>query len=227
LPGYVASNIRSKTGFGVQMAEFSANPFTGSMTVRDLVLVNPEYWGSENFVELRELRVKTSVFSIFSGRYLADVVVIDVARVNLVRDKHGVLNALVFKDGLTGKNSSGPAGKTGPAKGFFIKKLVMKFDKLTLNDHSDLLPGTRTYHVKVDCELQDVDTVTKLLSPFSGTALGLLTDTIGNLFTGSTDLLKGTVKGTVKGTAGLIQDAGKQTGKTLKGLLDSLDKKKP
>ena len=59
----------------------------------------------------------------------------------------------------------------------------------------------------------------KLLSPFSGTALGLLTDTIGNLFVGSTDLLKG--------TAGLILEGGKKTGESLKGLLDSLDKKKP
>ena len=68
-----------------------------------------------------------------------------------------------------------------------------------------------------------MDTVAKLLAPFSGTALGLLTDTIGNLFTGSTDLLKDTLKG----TAGLIEGAGKETGKTVKGLLDSLDKKKP
>ena len=31
----------------------------------------------------------------------------------------------------------------------------------------------------------------------------------------------------LKGTAGLILDGGKKTGETLKGLLDSLDKKKP
>jgi hypothetical protein len=218
LPGYVASRIRTKTGFAVQVAEFSVNPFTGTATIKGLVLINPEGWGGENFVELREFRAKSSVFSFFSNRYVADEVVVDVAQVNLVRNKQGVLNALAFKDGLTGK-ASDPGGKPAAAKGFLIKKLVMKFDILTYNDHTDLLPGTRKYNLKVDCELHDVDTVAKLVSPFSGSALGLITNTIGNLFTGSTDLLKG--------TAGLIEDAGKKTGKTLKGLLDSLDKKKP
>ncbi|MES1194752.1 MAG: hypothetical protein ABUL65_02585, partial [Opitutus sp.] len=119
-------------------------------------------------------------------------------------------------DGLTGKTTG---AKPAAPKGFLIKKLVLKFDKLTMNDHSDLLPGTRTYHLNVDTELHDVDSVAKLLSPFKGLARGLIDDTIVNLFTGSADLLKG--------TAGLILDGGKKTGETLKGLLDSLDKKKP
>jgi len=218
LPGYVASTIREKTGFVVRVAEFSANPFTGRVTIRGLVLVNPAEWDGENFVELREFRAQSSCWDLFSDRYLADEVVLDVARINLVKNKQGVLNALAFKDGLTGK-AGGPGSKPAAPKGFLIKKLVLRFDKLTMNDHSDLLPGTRTYHLNVDTELHDVDSVAKLLSPFSGKALGLLTDTMGNLLTGSTDLLKG--------TAGLILEGGKKTGETLKGLLDSLDKKKP
>jgi len=219
LPKYVASTIRAKTGFKVQVAEFSVNPLTARVTIKGLVLINPEEWGGDNFVELREFRAKSSFFSLFSDRYLADEVVVDVVQVNLVRNKQGVLNALAFKNGLAGKEPSSPAAKSGPAKGFLIKKLVMKFDTLTLNDHSDLLPGTRKYNLKVDCELRDVDSVAKLVSPFSGTALGLITDSIGNVYSGSTDLLKG--------TAGLLLDGGKKTGEKLKGLLDSLDKEKP
>lgn len=219
LPKYVVSTIREKTGFAVHLAEFSANPFTGSVTIKGLVLVNPEEWGGDNFVELREFRAESSLRALFSDRYLADEVVVDVVQVNLVRSKQGKLNALAFKNGLEGKKSSEPGTKSGPAKGFLIKRLVMKFDTLTLNDHSDLLPGTRKYKLNVDCELHDVDSVAKLLSPFSVSAQNVLIDTIGMFYTGSTDLLKG--------SAGMLLDGGKKTTETLKGLLDSLDKKKP
>lgn len=217
LPGYLISQVESRTGFGVHLAEFSANPFTGRVHVRDLVVTNPAEWGGESFVEVRAFDAHSSLRALFSDHYFADVMVVDVARVNLVRNQEGVLNAREFKDRL--KGSRDDAKPRGP-KGFLIRKLVLKFDTLTYNNHADLLPGTRKYHLNVDTELADVDSVPKLLAPFRDTAgLGLIADTMGNLFRGSTDLLKG--------TADLIQDLGKQTGKTLKGVLDSLDKKKP
>ncbi|MDB6113657.1 MAG: hypothetical protein JWQ62_602 [Lacunisphaera sp.] len=217
LPRYVVSMIRSRTGFGVTMTEFSANPFTGRVHLRDLVLTNPEAWGGESFVELREFDAKTSVRALFSERYFAEVMVVDVARVNLVKNKDGVLNARAFKDGLKGSSDD---TKPAAPKGFLVKRLAIKFDTLTYDNRADLLPGTRKYHLNVDTELTDVDSVPKLLAPFRDTAgVGLLTDTVGNLFRGSTDLLKGTVD--------LIGDVGKATGKTLKGVMDSLDKKKP
>ena len=216
LPNYLAATIRSRTGFGVRMGEFSANPFTGRVHIRDLVLTNPPAWDGDSFVELREFDAKSSVRALLAGRYSAEVMVVDVAQVNLVKNKEGVLNARAFKDGLKGSaGDSNPAG----SKAFLIKRLALKFDTLTYNNHADLLPGTRKYHFKVDTELEDVDSVAKLLAPFRGAGLGLVTDTIGNLFRGSTDLLKG--------TADMIGDAGKKTGKTLKGVLDSLDKEKP
>ena len=215
LPRYVASTIQHKTGFVVQVAEFSANPFTGRVVIRDLVLINPEAWDGENFIELHEFRAQASCLDLLAGRYRADEIVIDVTRVNLVRNKEGVLNARAFKERLTGK-AAGPGNKP---KEFLIKKLVLKFDKLTINNHSDLLPGTRTYHLNVDTELHDVDSMAKLLSPFQGQARHLIDDTILNVFSGSADLLKD--------AAGLIWEGGKKTGESLKGLLDSLDKKKP
>jgi hypothetical protein len=218
LPGYVASNIRAKTGFPVQVASVSANPFTAKVLIRGLVLMNPDDWGGGDFVELREFRAQSSLFSLFSDRYLADEVVVNVAQVNLVKNKQGMLNALAFKDALTG-GESGPSAKLGGKKGFFIKKLVLKFDKLTYDDRTSLLHHVRKYDLNINTELFDVDSVAKLASPFSGSAHNLVIDTMGKLFKGSTDLLMG--------TAGLLEDAGKETGKTLKGVLDSLDKKKP
>lgn len=218
LPGYVTSTIRSKTGFPVQVAMLSVNPFTGKVVIKGLVLMNPDDWGGENFVELREFRADANLFSLFSNRLVADEIVVDVAQVNLVKNKQGMLNALAFKDALTGKES-GPAAKPGGGKGFLIRKLVLKFDRLTYDDRTDLLPHVRKYDLKINSELHDVDSVARLVSPFSGSAHNLVLDTVGHVFKGSTDLLEG--------TAGLLEDAGKKTTEKLKGLLDSLDKKKP
>ena len=219
LPGYVASTIRSKTGFPVQMARLSVNPFTAHVVIKGLVLMNPDDWGGENFVELREFRADASLFSLFSDRLVADEIVVDVAQVNLVRNKQGLLNALAFKDALTGTAESGSPAKAGGKKGFLIKKLVLKFDKLTYDDRTNLMHHVRKYDLDINSELHDVDSVAKLTSVFTGSAHNLVIDTVGNLFKGSTDLLKG--------TAGLLEDAGKKTTEKLKGLLDSLDKKKP
>ncbi len=218
LPGYVTSTIRSKTGFPVQVARLSVNPFTANVVIKGLVLMNPDDWGGGNFVELREFRADANLFSLFSNRLVADEIVVDVAQVNLVKNKQGMLNALAFKDALTGKES-GPAAKSGGEKGFLIRKLVLKFDQLTYDDRTNLLPHVRKYDLNINSELRDVDSVAKLTSVFTGSAHNLVIDTVGNLFKGSTDLLKG--------TAGLIEDAGKKTTEKLKGLLDSLDKKKP
>ena len=57
------------------------------------------------------------------------------------------------------------------------------------------------------------------VNPFTGTVLGLVTNTIGGMFKDKPDLLKE--------LAGPLQDAGRMTGEKLKGLLDSLDKRRP
>ena len=67
--------------------------------------------------------------------------------------------------------------------------------------------------------MKDVDSVTKIVSPFTGTVLGLVTNTLGGMFKGRPDLLME--------LANPLQEAGKKTGERLKGLLDSLDKRRP
>src|SRR5258708_6293718 len=63
LPGLVVSNIRSRTGFAARVEKLSVNPFTGSVTIKGLVLKNPEGWPVEDFVELREFRAEAQLSS--------------------------------------------------------------------------------------------------------------------------------------------------------------------
>lgn len=223
LPGIVASTIRSRTGFTVKIDSLAVNPFTAKVQLKGFVLQNPPGWPeAAPFVDLREFRVDADLLPLFSKRLQADEVVVDVAQVTLVKNKDGVLNAVAFKEGLAGKEQPGseqPKSGGGEAPKFFIKHLVLKFDKLVYADYSGGRPSVKEYNVGIARDLENVDSVAKIVSPFTGAALGVVTDAVGGMFKGASQLLQG--------AGGLIKDSGQKAGETLKGLIHSLEKKKP
>jgi uncharacterized protein involved in outer membrane biogenesis len=221
LPELVVSTIHRKTGFAVKVDGLSVNPFTGVAEIKGLVLNNPAGWPAEGFVDLREFRVAVNLFSLWSDRFVAREVVVDLPQITLVKNQQGVLNATAFRNGFTGRGEAGQPnqGGTGTKQGFLIRHLVLKFGKLVYADYSGRKPVIKEYNLNLNQDMRDVDSVAKIISPLTGSALGLVSGTIGGLFKGSPDLLKD--------TTGVIQEAGKKAGEKLKGLLDALDKKKP
>ncbi len=215
LPSVVVATVREKTGFAVQVESLAVNPFTANLELRGLVLRNPPGWPAADFVELRRLTAEVSLLSLFTDRWVASEVVVDVAKVTLVRNGRGELNADVFRDGLSA--TSAPGAK----RAFFIRHLVLRFDSLVYADYSGDRPAVKEYALGLKRDLREVDSVAKIISPFAGTALGLVTKTVGGLFEGSSG------RYLAPGAADTLRDAGKKTGETLKGLMRSLDKKKP
>ncbi|MBI2515767.1 MAG: hypothetical protein HYV95_02520 [Opitutae bacterium] len=221
LPSIAASTIRSKTGFAVKVDKLSVNPFTASVQISGLVLNNPEGWPETGFVDLRRFTADAELLSLLSNRFVADEVVVDVAQLTLVKNKAGVLNAEAFKDGLAGKAEPGQEAPKGGGKKqeFLIRHLVLKFDRLVFADYSGRRPVVKNYDLNLSRDLTNVDSVTKIISPFTGAALGVVTNALGGLFKDSPDVLKELTGG--------LQEAGKKTGETLKSLIQSLEKKKP
>ncbi len=219
LPGLVAAQIHSKTGFTLHVDHLSINPFTANASIKGLVLKNPDDWPATDFIDLREFKAEANLMSVFSNRVVASEVVIDVARCTLVKNQQGVFNATAFTDALKGPNPASQPQAKGPAKEFLIKHLVLKFDQLVYADYSAGKPVTREYKLNVNEELRDVDSVAKIIKPITAASIGTLTDALSGALNGRTDLLKD--------VSGALRGAGKKTGEKLKGLLDALDKKKP
>lgn len=223
LPRVVAAQIHSQTGFNVTVDHLSVNPFTANVEIDGLILKNPAGWPVDNFLELRQFKADGSLSSFFSNRIVANEVILDVARCTVVRDKKGEINAAVFSNALTGK-STAPAANTAqpkPAaktKEFLIKHMVLKFDTLVYADYSGEKPATKEYDLKLNSELHDVDSVAKIVKPITSASIGVLADALNGAINGRTNLLKD--------ATGAIENAGKKAGEKLKGLLDSLDKKK-
>jgi hypothetical protein len=223
LPGIVSSVVRSKTGFAVKVEKLSVNPFTATVRIKGLVVENPADWPEAGFVDLRQLTADAELFSLFSERFVADEVVVDVAQVTIVRNKQGVLNAMAFKERFASRPPSPveppPPSRSEPQKKFLIRHLVMKFDKLVYADYSGTRPSTKTYALNIDREMKDVDSVSKLISPFSGQALAIVSNTLGGVLRLNPDQLMDAARG--------IEDAGKRLGDRLKNLFRSLENKKP
>lgn len=220
LPAVVATVVRSRTGFAVQVDKLSVNPFLANARISGLVLKNPEGWPEAAFVQLRQFRAEVELLPLLDNRFVADEMVVDVERLTLVRNKDGVLNAMAFKDGLTGRAEAGqPPPTSSKATRFLIRHLVLKFDQLVYADYSGRSPVVKAYNLSLTRDLTNVDSVTKIVSPFAGTALGVMSDLFGRLFKVPPSLLEQSVAP--------LQEAGKKTGETLKSIFQSLEKKKP
>ncbi|MDP2137371.1 MAG: hypothetical protein Q8J74_05910 [Candidatus Didemnitutus sp.] len=230
LPKIVASVVRSKTGFELTINELSVNPLTAKVRLAGLVVKNPPGWTETAFLNLRALRADAELMSLFKGRLIADEIVVDVTHVTLVKNSEGIFNILVFQEGLTGPASPAGAGspkpETGKSPEFLIRRLMVKFDRLTYADHSGRKPVVREYNLAINRELRDVDSVAALVSPFQGAALSVVSDAVGGMFQDATQLLQNSGD-LVKDAGGTLKETGKKAGDTLKGLMQSLDKKKP
>lgn len=220
LPTVVAATIRSRTGFAVQVDKLAVNPFTANARISGLVLKNPAGWPEAGFVDLREFRADVELLPLLADKFVADEMVVDLAQLTLVRRPDGVLNAMTFKDGLTGRHEAGttPTGG-GKASTFLIRHLVLKLDRLTYADYSGRRPAVKDYDLNLQRDLTNVDSVTKIVSPFAGATLGVMSDAFGRLFKVPPGLLEQSVAP--------LQEAGKKTGETLKSIFQSLEKKKP
>jgi hypothetical protein len=227
LPSVVTSTIRSKTGFAVQVDKLSVNPLTAQVHISGLVLENPPNWPEKSFVSLREFRADAELLPLLRGKLVADEVVLDVAQLTLVKDRNGVLNAIAFKEALAGKPAPAPVGEpAAPPPEFLIRRMVVKFDRLTYADHAGASPLVREYNLGINRELRDVDSVADLVSPFSGPALVVVADVVGGLFKDSSKALQDAA-GMLKDAGGALKDGGKKAGESLKGFIQQLEKKKP
>lgn len=92
LPGLFTSVIQNRTGFPAHVDYFYANPFTGEVRMRGLVIVNPAGFSESNFLDLRQFNAKTDLFSLLGGSPVVEMSTVDVARVTVVTNARGTNN---------------------------------------------------------------------------------------------------------------------------------------
>jgi hypothetical protein len=227
LPVVVTSLLRNRTQFGVTVQSLSVNPFGATVHLRGLIIENPATFPTPDFVQVREFRATGGIFALFSDRPAIDEAVVDIAQVTLVKNQAGQRNAALFQERLAGAPTPTGAGMPAPVtgsapktRGFLIRHLELRFDKLRLIDAGGGQPGTREYDLGIRQTYENVTTPVQIAVPILGQLAargGVIGDLAGQL---GRDALETATK-----TGEVLKDAGKQAGAALKGFFQSLEQK--
>ena len=223
LPAVLTSQLRSRTGFDARVQSLTANPFTGRVHLRGLVVTNPPTFPVSEFMEVREFQSDLQVFSLLSGRTVFDSLVLDVAGVTLVIRPDGQTNAGVFQHHLTATGEELPR-PAAPAHHFLVRHLTLRMDRLVSGDHSSRLPVTREDPLHLNQSYTDVTNVKQLLSPLGMQSLAPVGLALKGLVPGELgEAISDATKEAAKSGAGVFKNLGRKTGEKVKGFFDALE----
>jgi hypothetical protein len=230
LPAILASTLEKRTGFAVKVEKLSINPFRNRVNLAGLVITNPESFPRRDFVDVRSFRAQAQLDTFFTNRLVIDDGEIDVARVALIRNREGTINAALFSDRLLKRHKAKrEAGKDGkekapapePAeKSFLIKRLVVRFETMIVEDHISTKPVIREY------ALNYTHTYENIISPDQFT-VGPFMKSFAAVGSALTGLIPGDVSRTLaeatRSGHELFRDATKKTGDPFRAFMQMLE----
>ncbi len=228
LPAILASTLEKRTGFAVKVEKLSINPFRNRVHLSGLVITNPESFPRSDFVDVRSFRAQAQLDTFFTNRLVIDDGEIDVARVALIRNREGTINAGLFSDRLlkprtakrTDKEQPAPAEERVAEKSFLIKRLVVRFETMIVEDHSGTRPVVREY------ALNFTHTYENVINP-DQFAVGPFMKSFAAVGSAITGLIPGDVSRTLaeatRSGHELYRDATKKTGDPFRAFMQMLE----
>jgi len=202
LPVLVSEQVRTRTGFEVDVRAVAVNPFTGRAVVRGLVIENPPEFPTPDFVQLRDFEAELELASLLGSQVVLERVSLDIGRLGWVRRRDGVTNLALFEQRWA------PAGgrKTaGEPRRWLVRRLDVRLDRVVLADYAGEKPSVREVDVGMERTFRNVSRPAQLLVP---------------------ELLRVAPPGSWSQAAvGAAQRAGEKTGRTMMGLVRTLEEK--
>jgi hypothetical protein len=215
LPFAVTKLVQERTGFGLEIQTFYANPFTANLEVRGLVITNPPAFPRKDFVEVREFRADAQLFSLFSHRPVIDYMVVNMTEITLVKDQRGLINTRVFQEGLARPSPDAQPPAAAPGREFLIKRLQVRLDRLVIADYSRRKPDVHEFTLNFSHTYENVTSAKQLAAPFAD-IFAPLAGAIGGILP-ETDAA-------LRAAGGRVKETGRKTGEAVKGLFDALEK---
>jgi hypothetical protein len=247
LPPILTSTLEKRTGFSVKVSKLAIDPFRNRVDFSGLVITNPGSFPRPEFVEVRSFHARAQLDTFFTDRLVIDDGEIDVAQVALIRNSAGTINAALFSERLL--NARKPKGKpkppqdpkagtpgqpktpppspkpvpvdpNAPEKSFLIKRLVVRFEKMVVEDHTGTRPVSREYTLNFTHTYENIiNTDQFVVGPFMKgfTAVG---SAITGLIPG--DMSKTLGEATKSGTE-LFREATKKTGDPFRAFMQTLE----
>lgn len=181
LPWLLSSWVRERTGFDFKAEVLHANPFTGVLTVRGVIISNPPTFPVPDFLRVNEFSFRADAWSLLTDKPVFERVTLDIAQVALVKRADGRTNAEVFRAYLAAPDGRPPPTSSAPRKRFMIRELRARFDRLLVADYSGPHPVRREHAVQIDRTFKNVSDDSQLLLPSSLDQLFALGGAVGDL----------------------------------------------
>ena len=160
LPLLFTRALQERTGFQADGASVSANPFTGRVTLRGLIVLNPTVFPVPDFLQLRSAEAELDIWALWEQRIVFDSLDLDVRQLTFVSRRAGDTNIAAFRAAL-----SGPVAPAKASTSFLIRRLRLRCDTLALVDHTTPPPRIHTYRLGLDQNYTDVASLKHLFSP--------------------------------------------------------------
>lgn len=219
LPAVLTAQLRERTGFTVEVRSLVANPFTGLIDVRGLVLGNPPGFPTRDFALVRAFRLEAELGTLWSDRPVFDSVVLDIEKLTLVQAA-GRTNAEAFQ-------RAPAAGPAAAAPKFLIRRLDLRFDRLVVADHRGPVPAVREFAVGVKGTYRDVTSLQPLFTPEVWQALAPLGAALAGIVPDDLGRVVGrAAKDAAQAGAERLRAAGQRAGESAKGYFEALEESK-
>jgi len=217
LPVAFTRGLRERTGFPVEIASLSANPFTGRATLRGLVITNPAVFPTTDFLQLRSFEAEVAMWPLFNNEVEIVTLTLDVRQLTLVKRAADLTNLDVFRAALVAGESKRP---TNPS--VLIRRLRMRFDTLVFVDYTEAKPRVSTYRLGFDQQFSNISSAGQLFVPavLRGLSERNAASSLADFL--PTDLV-GLLGGAGKTGSGFLKSAERKANDTFRGFLDKLE----
>lgn len=218
LPFWFSRTLRERTGFDANVTSLSANPITGRVSIRGLVITNPPTFTTADCLQVRLFEADADVWSIFGKRLSIDTLMLDIRQLTWVRRAQGPSNLEALLAGLVDSEPSPPRAKSP----FIIRRLHLRLDQLVLADYSEARPRVRTYTLGLDQQFGNLSTLGQLFVPegLRGLADREVAAGLGPFLPPG---LRGAFNEALKMGGGPFKAAERASGEPFRGFLDKLE----
>jgi uncharacterized protein involved in outer membrane biogenesis len=171
--------LTEKTGFGLELDRVKLGLSFTTFEIEGARLLNPPDFPESSALDLKQVRVDFSFWSLFSREIRFHEVILDIPKLVVVRKADGETNAERLggtgRAGRAGGGSApGPGGETKPAptgekkepRGFRIDRLVLRVGAVEFRDYSKAKesgePAVTAMTLNVDQEHRDITSLSQL-----------------------------------------------------------------
>ncbi len=221
LPVVFTNRIRALTGFDATVTSLVVNPLSGTVRMKGFGLTNPPTFPVGEFLEVREFSADVRTKTLWSEQLMIEAMVVDVARVTLVRRDDGITNAQAFERNLEEAREREPRPPSSkPERTFLVRELRLRVNELVIADHSGRRPSERSFALGIEQDYADVTSMDQLLTPAALRPLAPVAVALSGFVPGD---LGAAIDEAARTSADKLKEAGRKTTEAVRGFFDALE----